>query len=43
MTITRSFVYMVYNLIKKLFIERYEQQERDEAMKRRDKLNGWNK
>tara|TARA_R100000963_G_C4558802_1_gene48534 strand:+ start:425 stop:556 length:132 start_codon:yes stop_codon:yes gene_type:complete len=43
MTITRSFVYMVYNLIKKLFIERYEQQERDEAMKARDKLNGWNK
>ena len=43
MTITRSFAYMFYNLIRKLFINRYEQQDRDDAMKRRDELNGWNK
>ena len=43
MNITRSFAYMFYNLIRKLFINRYEQQDRDDAMKRRDKLNGWNK
>jgi len=40
MTITRSFAYMFYNLIRKLFINRYEEQDRQEAMKRRDKLNG---
>ena len=43
MTITRSFAYMFYNLIRKLFIEKYEEQDRDDAMKRRDELNGWNK
>ena len=43
MIITRNFAYTIYNLIRKLFINRYEQQDRDEAMKRRDKLNGWNK
>ena len=43
MIITRNLAYTIYNLIRKLFINRYEQQDRDEAMKRRDKLNGWNK
>ena len=39
---TKKIVYFFYNFVKK-FIENYEQQDRDEAMKRRDKLNGWNK
>jgi hypothetical protein len=43
MIITRNFAYTIYNLIRKLFIEKYEEQDRQEAMKRRDKLNGWNK
>jgi 5-methylthioribose kinase len=43
MIITRNFAYTIYNLIRKLFINRYEQQDRDEAMKRRDELNGWRK
>ena len=43
MTITRSFAYMFYNLIRKLFINRYEQQDRDEATAQRTKLNGWSK
>ena len=43
MIITRNFAYTIYNLIRKLFIEKYEEQDRQEAMKARDKLNGWNK
>ena len=43
MIITRNFTYTIYNLIRKLFIEKYEEQDRQEAMKRRDKLNGWSK
>ena len=43
MIITRNFAYTIYILIRKLFIEKYEEQDRQEAMKRRDKLNGWNK
>ena len=41
MTITRNFAYTIYNLIRKLFIEKYEEQDRRDAMKRRDELNGW--
>ena len=43
MMITRNFAYTIYNLIRKLFIEKYEEQDRQEAMKRRDELNGWKK
>ena len=43
MTITRNFAYAIYNLIRKLFIEKYEEQDRKEAMKRRDELNSWRK
>jgi len=43
MIITRNFAYTIYNLIRKLFIEKYEEQDRQEAMKRRDELNSWRK
>ena len=36
---TRRIVYFLYNFIKK-FKEKYEQEDRDDALSRRDKLNG---
>ena len=35
----KRIVYFFYNFVKK-FIEKYEQQDRDEAITQRDKLNG---
>jgi hypothetical protein len=39
---TKRIVYFFYNFFNK-FIEKYEQQDRDEAIALRDKLNGWSK
>ena len=36
---TRRIVYFFYNFIRKL-VEKYEQEDRDDALSRRDKLNG---
>ena len=39
---TKRIVYFFYNFLKK-FVEKYEQEDRDEAITQRDKLNGWSK
>ena len=39
---TRRIVYFFYKFIRK-FVEKYEQQDRNEAIALRDKLNGWSK
>ena len=39
---TKRIVYFFYKFIRK-FIEKYEQQDRVDALSRRDKLNGWSK
>ena len=39
---TRRIVYFFYNFIRKL-VEKYEQADRDDALSRRDNLNGWGK
>ena len=37
---TKRIVYFFYNFFNK-FIEKYEHQDRVDALSRRDKLNGW--
>ena len=39
---TRRIVYFFFNFIRKL-VEKYEQADRDDALSRRDNLNGWSK
>ena len=38
----KKIVYFFYNFLKK-FVEKYEQELRDEAIAQRTKLNGWSK
>ena len=39
---TKRIVYFFYSFLKK-FVEKYEQEIRNEAIAQRTKLNGWNK